>query len=936
MVAINIVVLFVLLDRLIDRRAAFLAAGLIALDPFAVALGSILHVDALMMTFSLNSLAALCVALNSQRTTRWLMLSGGLAGLAMLSKSPAAILSVATFIIVVWDGVRQRQSIWQVIRRLLIWGVSAAAIFFIAYPAMWVAPVKTILRMRTTAENFSETAHAVNFFNGSNARDPGPLFYPVVLAFRSTPILWLGLIAGVVLIARAKSEHDKRLRSIAWVYWVFALVFIGVITLGAKKLDRYVLPALEALYIVSALGLAFVIENIGMRTFRTDSTDKRRQWILNGTVAALLIISALQFIPVWPLTLRAYNPLLGGYDRAKHVLPVGGGESAEVGRALSASPYAGESIAVSDMVGTAPYFSGELVANTAAGLTQADRLLVTASDLQLTPDDTQKWIGAATPVVTITVQGQPYAWLYPNQWLADQQQRFSAYQAGDWVFTDAHANVPVPPESTQVIERTPNEAEAIALLQQIAQSHDRVWVTHYAAAPRRVLNPIFRLLDTYAVQLDEWSSPLSAGALYALPDNLSFTAQPTPLNCPVVFGQPLPWGIQLGWAEMLRPHAQPGQSIAIVTEWGSPGPEAQAVVSLVDANDHEWGKGDAPVPVQQEMNVLRTRRINVPVPLTTPPGEYRLILNVIDVASGSPLSTWHDDGTQGGIDWSLGTTIVDPAQTSIDPATRKPPLALNADLGGLTALGTDTPPDPIISGDPWTLTMEWASTSDRLPALDVQWEWAQNDHVVYSTTLPLNSYSTEHWRKGEVLQSKYDFRVPISVTNGAYDLRFKVIDRTSGKPLNDRSTELTTVNVASRPREFMVPKVSQPLDVMFDDLAKLIGANVDRSGTQITVTLFWQGQAVTTTNYTAFVQLLNADGSIAQQIDRWQIAFDAPTSTWLPGQVIADQYIFEVSSSADSTDVPPIGAGMYNAATGERLPAFENGQRLPQDRVILK
>ena len=69
-VAINLVVLFVLLDRLIDRRAAFLAAGLIALDPFAVALGSILHVDALMMTFSLNSLAALCVALNSANAAR--------------------------------------------------------------------------------------------------------------------------------------------------------------------------------------------------------------------------------------------------------------------------------------------------------------------------------------------------------------------------------------------------------------------------------------------------------------------------------------------------------------------------------------------------------------------------------------------------------------------------------------------------------------------------------------------------------------------------------------------------------------------------------------------------------------------------------------------------------------------------------------------------
>ncbi len=106
-VAINLVVLFLLLDRLIDRRAAFLAAGLVALDPFAVALGGILHVDALLVVFSLNSLAALCVALNRTRSTRWLILSGVFAGLAMLSKSPGAILGVATFIILLTASLRE-------------------------------------------------------------------------------------------------------------------------------------------------------------------------------------------------------------------------------------------------------------------------------------------------------------------------------------------------------------------------------------------------------------------------------------------------------------------------------------------------------------------------------------------------------------------------------------------------------------------------------------------------------------------------------------------------------------------------------------------------------------------------------------------------------------------------------------------------------------
>ncbi len=939
MVAINIVVLFLLLDRLIDRRAAFLAAGLIALDPFAVALGSILHVDALLVIFCLNSLAALCVALNRARPLRWLILSGMFAGLAVLSKSPGAILSVAVLIILVsasWhEGTPQERSrsarrsrLLRVIKFFVIWGLAASATFVLLAPSMWVQPIGTLQLMSSTAEKFSETAHVVNFFNGSFDRDPGPLFYPVVLAFRSTPILWLGLLAGVILAARAKSEQDRRLRSIAWAYWVFAIVFLGVITLGAKKLDRYVLPALAALYIVSALGLAFALENVGT-WINADSTNNKRQWILNGTVAVLLMVGVLQFVPVWPLTLRAYNPLLGGYASAQKVLPVGGGESAAVGGALSNPLLARGVVAVSDVVGTAPFFAGTLSPLTESGLAQADSFVLTTSDLQLTPDMARKWTVGARPVFTVTVQGQPYAWLYANRWLtADRLRLQQQQQPNDALLVDYAAGLPgLQTAPAQVISNELSETEAISLLEQIAQSHQRIWVIHYTAAPRRVLNPILRLLDTYAIQLDEWSSPLSQGALYSLPDNLSFTAQPTPLQGDVKFGE----RIHLNQAETIMPRVQPGQSIGVVSEWSAAGPEAQAQVELLDGVGHEWSTGVAPVPLLNGDNTALTRRINVPVPLTIPPGEYRLKLNVIDVASGSPLTTWRSDGSHGGTDWPLGSITIDPAQAPIDPAARRPPITLNADLGGLIAIGTEKPPRPMIAGDPWTLAMEWASTAEHLPTFDVQWEWVQNDRVVYSTTLPLNSYATDRWRKGEVLQSQYDFRVPIAVPDGAYDLRFKVLDRATGQPLHDPATRLTAVKVASRPRDFTMPAMPAPLDVTFDDLAKLVGTDVNRSGTQITVTLFWQGKALTTTNYTAFVQLLNADGSIAQQIDRWQIAFDSPTSTWLPGQVIADRYVFEASAEA-----PRFGLGLYNAATGDRLPALEAGQRLPQDRVILK
>ena len=42
----------------------------------------------------------------------------------------------------------------------------------------------------------------------------------------------------------------------------------------------------------------------------------------------------------------------------------------------------------------------------------------------------------------------------------------------------------------------------MAWLQQVAPLHERIWVLHYAPTPRRILDPILRLLDTHAVDLE--------------------------------------------------------------------------------------------------------------------------------------------------------------------------------------------------------------------------------------------------------------------------------------------------------------------------------------------------------------------------------------------------------------------------------------------------
>ena len=915
-VSINLALLFALLARLIDRRAAFLAAALVALDPFNVALGSLLHVDALLVSFSLLSLTALKIALE-RSSARGLIASGAWAGLALLSKSPAVALSVVAAILVVAATLRTRAPVSRVIQSGVVWGLSALIVFSALYPAMWIAPVAVVNSLADTAQKFSETAHAVNFFNGSNERDPGPLFYPAALAFRSTPIVWLGLIAAIVLIVRAKSEHARRLRSMAWIYGVFALVFLGVIALGAKKLDRYALPALEALNVTGAIGLAFVIARL----------SHSRKSIGPLLIVTSLVVTALPILTTWPYALRAYNPLLGGYVGASAVLPVGGGENSEVGRALAASPYAASVIAATDLVGTAPFFAGALVAANPAGFTQADDLLFTSADFQLTPDFVQRWIGDAAPVLTVTAQNQALAWLYPNQWLAaDRQRLIDDRQPGDAVIVDYPMALP---ELTRVVSDDLTDAAALEMLQQLAIDHHRVFVYHAAASPRHATSALFRLLDTYAINLAQWASPLSDGALYALPDQLTFSSQPRPLRSGALFDD----RVQLTDAEVIQSTVQPGQTIGLISAWAATGAEAQFTVALIDAGGHEWSTGAGAVPLLQEDQAPRSRRIGVPAPLTIPPGDYRLMMNVIDLQSGRPLQTRRSDGALGGIDWPLGTIAIAPAQTRIDPATRQPPIALNVDLGGtIRAIGSDEPPYPVISGDPWTLSMEWAALTDQLPALDVQWNFvAAPGSTAYSTTLPLNAYSTDRWRAGDVLQSKYDFRLPITLASGRYSLEFQVIDHATHQPFTPRSTRLTPIEIGPRPRAFTAPPLAYPTNYRFDHLTTLIGANSDRAEDTVTVTVYWRAQTITATNYTVFVQLVRPDGQVAGQIDRWQIGGDAPTNTWARDQIIADAYPFDVPSGEYQ-----VWVGMYNAADGQRLPAYDaQGQRMPEDKALV-
>ena len=133
--------------------------------------------------------------------------------------------------------------------------------------------------------------------------------------------------------------------------------------------------------------------------------------------------------------------------------------------------------------------------------------------------------------------------------------------------------------------------------------------------------------------------------------------------------------------------------------------------------------------------------------------------------------------------------------------------------------------------------------------------------------------------------------------------------------------------------------IQHPLDVRLGEGIGLLGYNLEptavRPGEAVRLTLYWQAQSPMDTAYTVFTHLLDADGMTQAQQDSQPQGGEFPTTEWLYGDVIRDEYTLALP-----TDAPPseytLEVGMYRLETGERLPAYDaDGQRWPDDAIRL-
>jgi hypothetical protein len=212
------------------------------------------------------------------------------------------------------------------------------------------------------------------------------------------------------------------------------------------------------------------------------------------------------------------------------------------------------------------------------------------------------------------------------------------------------------------------------------------------------------------------------------------------------------------------------------------------------------------------------------------------------------------------------------------------------------------------------------------------------------------NYATSLWQPGEVLRDTYALalhpsargllpslgRIKVSVYcySPEGDSHLDVTDQ-AGKPLGDavylgrfKLTEADPVQPALAPALFT-----------FGDEIALEAASIAPQafplGDEIVIDLQWRALRQPARDYTVFAHLVDAQGGTAAAFDIPLTGGYYPSSLWDAGELVQHEHRLPVTGVLLTSDMT-LQLGLYDSATGARLPVFDaGGTPQPNDAIVL-
>lgn len=224
------------------------------------------------------------------------------------------------------------------------------------------------------------------------------------------------------------------------------------------------------------------------------------------------------------------------------------------------------------------------------------------------------------------------------------------------------------------------------------------------------------------------------------------------------------------------------------------------------------------------------------------------------------------------------------------------------------------------------LSVTWLA--DRPPEKDLTVQIVLVDgegHVARQKSFPIGEqgWPTSKWPEGAVAAYSYPIQIGPFAEPGCYSVSLELVDASTGEPYGE-AVKVGEVEVTALPRVFTPPTMTHSISADFGDDLTLLGYDVTQSKEALQLTLHWQAKRRMEAQYKFFVHVYNPDdNSLVTQADFVPRDWTYPTIWWQPDEVVSDEIVLSLDGIAPGGY--QLAVGVYDSATGERLPIDDAG-----------
>jgi hypothetical protein len=205
---------------------------------------------------------------------------------------------------------------------------------------------------------------------------------------------------------------------------------------------------------------------------------------------------------------------------------------------------------------------------------------------------------------------------------------------------------------------------------------------------------------------------------------------------------------------------------------------------------------------------------------------------------------------------------------------------------------------------------------------------------IQTATFPLvDGWPTGEWPADALGRGRYGLQVDPQLPDGSYELTLALVRADTGERVEESVVTIAALDMPWRLHTLVLPPVRIETETAFGVVLSLLGYDMRQEDDALTVTLHWQALRRMGESYKVFLHLYDVEsGALVAQVDVVPRDWTYPTTSWVVGEVVSDELHLPLGEIPAGTY--RLGAGAYDADTGERLPV--RGTEASSDVLILR